>query len=120
MEKMAFGNMPKESNNYCAVGTIQYSCVDNLAGDKRDNKEFDGTLIYLKPSLMGAEPRDVLNYHSECNNFPEETVADQWFSEAQFESYRILGSHMIDNICGNSRRPLTLGEFAEQARTRIK
>lgn len=24
---------------------------------------------------------------------------DQFFSEAQFESYRMLGSHIIDQIC---------------------
>jgi hypothetical protein len=53
--------------------------------------------------LIGDEPRDVLNYHSTSPTFPEETIADQWFSESQFESYRALGSHMIQTICAAPR-----------------
>ncbi|HEV7683517.1 MAG TPA: patatin-like phospholipase family protein [Pyrinomonadaceae bacterium] len=117
MEKMSFGRTPNEANNYCAVGTIGYSCVDK-SGAQSNSTDLDGTLIYLKPSLTGAEPRDVLNYNSESGNFPEETVADQWFSEAQFESYRMLGSHMIDKIC-NHKKPVTLAGFAELVRAAL-
>ncbi len=55
-------------------------------------------LVYLKPSLTGDEPRDVLNYHDTSPTFPQESIADQWFSEPQFESYRALGSHMVETI----------------------
>ena len=33
---------------------------------------------------------------------------DQWFSEAQFESYRALGSHIIDHICGGAQNKVSL------------
>jgi len=74
-------------------------------------------LIYLKPSLIGEEPRDVVNYWQGSNAFPQEVITDQWFSEAQFESYRALGSHMIDTICGGeSSNPINLAAFATRVR----
>lgn len=75
---------------YCALGRIRYSCVDQ--------DSTDGVLIYLKPGLCGEETRDVLAYAKDHAEFPHETTADQWFSESQFESYRALGSHAIDQI----------------------
>jgi len=75
-----------------AVGRIRYSCVDEGAPD--------GTVIYLKPTLTGDEPRDVINYHSENPSFPQQVIVDQWFSEAQFESYRALGSYTVNELCG--------------------
>src|SRR5256714_5480792 len=79
---------------YCAIGRIKYSCADDIKDPEKDN----GWLIYLKPSIIGGEPRDVLNYHSESEEFPQESIVDQFFSEAQFESYRALGSHIINRI----------------------
>ncbi len=99
MEKMEFGNEPDPKHNYCAIGKIRYSCVDNQSENPEMDHLYDGTLIYLKPSLLGDEPRDVLTYHSANPAFPEEPIADQWFSESQFESYRALGNHMIEKIC---------------------
>lgn len=100
-----------KKGKYCALGTIRYSCVDE--GRPEDT---DGILIYLKPALIGDEPRDMLNYSQESGDFPQEVIVDQWFSEAQFESYRILGSHIIDEICGDDRTRLTFAAFAEKVR----
>jgi hypothetical protein len=77
---------------YCAVGKILYSAVD---GDGAQ----DGTILYLKPTICGGEPADVLHYKALNNAFPHESTGDQWFSESQFESYRMLGAHAIDEIC---------------------
>lgn len=99
IEPLSFGPGPDKSHNYCAVGTIRYSCVDNKEGNPLNNSKYDGTLVYLKPCLLGDEPRDILTYHFSHSNFPEEPISDQWFSEAQFESYRALGNHMIEKIC---------------------
>jgi hypothetical protein len=100
MGEMVFGRDPEAGNNYCALGVIRYSCVDGPDGSTSpaDDAKHDGLLVYIKPSLIGDEPRDVLNYHSTSETFPQESAADQWFSEAQFESYRALGSHMIETI----------------------
>jgi hypothetical protein len=69
------------SESHCAVGKIVY-----LDGSK-------GTLLYIKASMTGDEPEDVLQYRAAQPHFPHETTADQWFGESQFESYRALGFH---------------------------
>jgi hypothetical protein len=63
----------------CAVGSIVYA--DGSLG----------TLLYLKPTLTGTEPTDVAHYASAHPTFPHESTGDQFFDEAQFESYRRLG-----------------------------
>jgi hypothetical protein len=75
---------------YCAIGRILYSCMDKDAED--------GTLIYLKPAFYGTEPKDVYNYAKTSPDFPHESTGDQFFSESQFESYRALGSHIIEQV----------------------
>jgi hypothetical protein len=104
-------------NKYCAIGKIRYSCVDrgSADADARD-EDFDGILVFIKPSLIGQEPRDVINYWQGRSSFPQEIITDQWFSEAQFESYRALGSYMIDAICGDSNNPISLTSFAQKVR----
>ncbi|MEK6335347.1 MAG: hypothetical protein AABM67_10390 [Acidobacteriota bacterium] len=101
MEKMAFGKDlnadAARENRYCAIGRIRYSAMDNLTGSKPDH-DYDGVLIYIKPSLNGSEPRDVVNYHNENNAFPQDSIANKEFGDEQFESYRMLGSHMIQSI----------------------
>jgi hypothetical protein len=78
------------NGSHYAVGSIKYGIIDRGAPD--------GVLIYLKASLSGDEPIDVLNYGKSHPEFPHESTADQWFTEAQFESYRALGQHMADSL----------------------
>jgi hypothetical protein len=121
MEEMNLGKNPDNPNKYCAIGRIRYSCVDKPVGSKDSDADYDGVLIYIKPSLNGSEPADVLNFHSSDDAFPQDTIADQWFSEPQFESYRMLGSHMIETICpnklGDSDKPLE--GFTRQVRKHL-
>ncbi len=79
---------------YCAVGTIRYSCVDGTP------RAFDGKLVYIKPRVTGSEPGDVLQYKRRNPRFPQESLVDQFFSESQFESYRMLGLHILAEIVG--------------------
>jgi len=61
IKKLSIAQLAKEGDGrYCAIGTIRYSCVDEHDPEKKEAT--DGTLIYLKPALLGDEPRDVLNY----------------------------------------------------------
>jgi hypothetical protein len=53
-----------------------------------------GTIIYIKTSLDGDEPVDIVNYKREDPSFPQDTTLDQFFTESKFESYRALGSHI--------------------------
>jgi hypothetical protein len=75
---------------HCAVGKIHYDDADPAAPV--------GTLIYLKPCLTGDEPSDVLHYAASHAAFPHETTANQFYNEAQFESYRALGQHVATMV----------------------
>src|SRR3954447_9563671 len=55
-------------------------------------------LIYIKPSLTGDEPEDVLEYHRSHPDFPHDPTSDQFFDEAQWESYRRLGDHIAEKL----------------------
>lgn len=70
----------------CAAGTICYSHADEGG--------VDGTLLYIKPAIVGDENADVINYRKAHPDYPHQSTADQWFDEAQFESYRALGYHI--------------------------
>jgi hypothetical protein len=80
---------------YCAIGTIRYTDVDG-------NNAKNGTLLYIKPALYDGSdvpiPYDVFSYSRASTSFPHEPTSDQWFDESQFESYRALGSYVIERI----------------------
>ena len=56
------------------------------------------TLLYIKAAVIGDEPRDILNYRETNPSFPQQTTADQFFNEAQWESYRKLGEHIGSQV----------------------
>jgi hypothetical protein len=104
------------SHAHFAYGTIRYP---EAKGD--GNGENEGQILYLKSSLTGArtverqgaspatlptEPADILNYKLEHGAFPHDTTLNQWFTESQFESYRRLGCHVVEEmeVCGLWKR----------------
>lgn len=112
LTKMRFKRTSKKDKEplyYCAVGEIHYDAVDNDADP--------GMLIYIKPALIGDESADILNYSRTSRAFPHESTTDQWFSEAQFESYRELGQWCIKRICAaGPKDPQDLRELVDAAR----
>ncbi|MCL4800555.1 MAG: hypothetical protein KJ025_13270, partial [Burkholderiales bacterium] len=60
------------------VGEIRYPGRDGGPG-------FTGTLLYIKASLAGSEPPDIMNYALGPGGFPHQSTADQFFDEPQFE-----------------------------------
>ncbi|MGH7593935.1 MAG: patatin-like phospholipase family protein [Gemmatimonadales bacterium] len=92
-----------------AVGSIRYNCVDRGAPD--------GILVYLKPALAASDPADVLAYARANPDFPHQATAEQWFTESQFESYRHLGSRLVEELAGPPPDDgATMSWFAEQVR----
>ena len=76
-----------KSKQHLAVGTIRF----DPHGD-----DFDiGVLMYFKPALDGDEPCDISNYRALNPAFPHESTGDQFYDEAQWESYRRLGVHSV-------------------------
>jgi hypothetical protein len=74
------------SEAHAALATITYP-------DGRRSK-----LLYMKPTLVGDEPTDIERYHSEHPSFPHESTLQQFFDEAQWESYRKLGEHVASQV----------------------
>jgi hypothetical protein len=96
------------SKTHCVVGSITYpedesaftagltSRIGPPPDPKREARvKARGWLLYIKSSLTGDEPMDVLEYRSAFPEFPHQTTGDQFFSESQFESYRRLGYHAL-------------------------
>ena len=53
-----------------------------------------GLLIVVKPNVSAGLPVDLVNFKVQNPAFPQETTADQFFSEAQWESYFQLGQFL--------------------------
>lgn len=78
------------------IGSIRYSQSHfaELGWKNVSPEERVGTVVYIKPGLLERHPSlsvDVRQYAIENASFPHQTTVDQWFDEAQFESYRSLG-----------------------------
>lgn len=81
---------------YCATASIDYAAVDGKGAAP-------GKLLYIKPTLRARGnpiPYDVYSYSKSSDAFPHEPTSDQWFSESQFESYRMLGEHSVRQVVG--------------------
>jgi hypothetical protein len=84
----------KQPGRNCAIGRIRYSAVDGSTFP-------DGIIVYIKPACYGDEPRDIYEYFKRSQTFPHESTADQFFSESQFESYRMLGAYTMEKLCAH-------------------
>jgi predicted metal-binding protein len=84
----------KTPGHNCAIGRIRYSVVDGSEAP-------DGIVIYIKAACYGDEPRDIYEYFKTNPTFPHESTSDQFFSESQFESYRMLGAYTMGKLCGD-------------------
>jgi hypothetical protein len=93
------------SHQHIAVGSIHY---DGLTGTDK------GTIIYIKPVLTGDEPVDLYEHHCSNKAFPHDPTLDQFFDEAQWESYRRLGEH-----AGNASLCMLSGADKEDPTERI-
>ena len=96
------GHRKANSRHHVAVGSINYP------GQGR------GTLIYIKASLTGDEPSDVQEYRNRHPEFPHQTTADQFFDESQFESYRALGQHIVDQTFNAWSAPSDDRSFSDE------
>jgi hypothetical protein len=100
------------AGRYCAIGEIDYQAIDGPAAE-------NGVLLYIKPAFYGGEPADVYNYAKGCADFPHESTADQFFSESQFESYRALGYHTLQQIWGRPDPAGRLVDLVDRARAYV-
>ncbi|NOQ14128.1 MAG: hypothetical protein GQ583_06575 [Methyloprofundus sp.] len=78
----------------------------------------EGKLIYLKTTLIGDKDNSnnklsfkVKGYKAEHESFPDESTADQFFDEVQFEAYRELGFRIANQMISGSNLRDTLNNL---------
>jgi hypothetical protein len=98
------GGENKKVKRHYTVGKITYAedHVKLLSWPDRSEEARTGYIILCKPSLTAGDTADVRQYAIENSSFPHQTTADQWFDEAQFESYRRLGQSCAEEVFGHA------------------
>ncbi|MBC7986997.1 MAG: hypothetical protein H7X93_10095 [Sphingomonadaceae bacterium] len=99
-----------------AIGTIHYRAT-------ADRPACEGKLFYVKSTMVRKLPTALYSYKASNPLFPAESLADQFFSEQQFEAYRALGfaltAAMMEHIDSDwkdnvRKRPRLRAERAER------
>jgi len=94
-------DVPRRSTKHALLAWVDFegkSFADRTLDERKSG--VGSLIIFLKPSLNGDEPVDLLRYQDGHPDFPNQTTADQFFDEAQWESYRKLGEHISAEILG--------------------
>ncbi|WP_449433493.1 patatin-like phospholipase family protein [Pseudomonas putida] len=73
------------------LASAQTNACLALARIKYRNSGNEGYLILVKPNLFSGMPLDLVNFKAFNPLFPQESTTDQFFSEAQWESYFQMG-----------------------------
>jgi hypothetical protein len=90
-----------QTGPHCAIGKIEYG----------ENES--GILVYVKASVTGDENDYIKDYNRRFSDYPHETTGDQFFSEEQFEVYRALGFHAMDEMLSGKDLVQTSSEKLE-------
>ena len=88
----AFGSLndivAADSSASIALARVEYA-------ELRDQPAY---MIIVKPSMCAGLPVDLVNFKADNPNFPQDSTSDQFFDEAQWESYYRLGSILGENL----------------------
>jgi hypothetical protein len=82
------GNITGPSRKHAALFWVRY----------RTGSPRTSLLLYLKATITGDEAADVEEYRALHPDFPHESTINQFFDEAQWESYRCLGEHVASPL----------------------
>jgi hypothetical protein len=105
-------------------GTITYSQkhLEALGWDSEKasvEKNRRGLIILIKPAMTEGVNADVRQYALENDSFPDQTTGDQFFDEAQFESYRRLGQFCAEQAFAPVLEEAANPEFQELLKRKI-
>lgn len=65
----------------------------------------EGELLYLKAMLRDQLSADIYGYWRVNPAFPNQSTADQFYDEQQFDAYRELGLQLMSEIAGDEAKP---------------
>jgi len=78
-------------------GIIRYQDAHlRMLGIEPTAKSREGVILWIKPVVRDQDSADVRQYQLAYRDFPQQSTADQWYDESQFESYRRIG---YDSAC---------------------
>lgn len=83
------------------LGRIRYADAD------------EGRILYIKPALCAGLTADIYAYWRAHPSFPDQSTAEQFFDEAQFEAYRALGQQIVAALLGDTA-PASIGEWFDR------
>ena len=78
------------------IGTIDY-------GPSHLGTRDYGIIIFVKSTLVRGLSLETRGYRKEHPTFPDQSTADQFFDEQQFEAYRELGFVIGDDMIRNAK-----------------
>lgn len=90
---------PRRARHHALLARVRYP------QEKPDGPPEVSWLLVLKPGLSGDEPLDLIQYQKTQPDFPQESTMDQYFDEAQWESYRKLGEHIAGLVFAIPKHP---------------
>lgn len=77
-----------------------------LARIRYDGRDQPGLLIVVKPRLLDTLPLEIAGYAARNATFPQQTTADQFFDEAQWEAYHQLGLRLGELLSAQAMQTL--------------
>jgi hypothetical protein len=75
-----------------------------------------GEILYIRPVLCDNLSADIYAYWRANPSFPDESTAQQFFAEPQFEAYRALGQEIVARIIGDTA-PNNVAEWFEHIKS---
>ena len=77
-------------------------CPGHVLAVRVRTQSEDLKIIWIKPRLLRDMPSDLLGYGAANPQFPQQPTGDQFFDEAQWESYRKLGEIAMTRLLASS------------------
>lgn len=94
-DKLRADYLGVDAGSKCAMLLNVHCCADADTGSQLQTR-----IVLLKPRLIKGLPADLAQYRDTCPAFPQEPTADQFYDEAQWESYRKLGLEIASAVFG--------------------
>lgn len=71
-----------------------------LLGSVRYADGSSGRVLYIKPLQVAGATADLYAYARANPAFPDQPTSNQFFGEAEFEAYRVLGNEIVRRMLG--------------------
>ncbi|HJP17917.1 MAG: hypothetical protein CMD96_06170 [Gammaproteobacteria bacterium] len=94
--------IPKEDADYPKGAKL--AMQGHIVGDIIYSDGSTGKLIFIKTTMIPDMSLKLMGYKGANPSFPDQSTADQFFDEEQFEAYRELGYTIASNMLTDANR----------------